>query len=111
MQSAARCSHRAFTIGIVEHRIYFYPATFLSCFTSGLRFYAGFFIWPDCCIFVGMAFVIVNNYPDNEAKELLRVINCKLDKLLSSANDDNIRQEIMDKLNATIADIKSTIKN
>jgi len=48
---------------------------------------------------------------DKKTKKLLKDINCKLDKLLSNNNDEKIKQEIMDKLNNAISDIKSTIKN
>lgn len=48
---------------------------------------------------------------DKKTKKLLKDINCKLDKLLSADDDECIKQEIMDKLNNAIADIKSTIKN
>lgn len=48
---------------------------------------------------------------DKKTKKLLKDINCKLDKLLATDDDECIKQEIMDKLDNAISDIKSTIKN
>lgn len=47
---------------------------------------------------------------DDDVKKLLCEINKKLDRLLGDTDDDEIKQQMMDKLNSAIEDIKSTIK-
>lgn len=45
----------------------------------------------------------------NNDEEVIKLLKEIKDKLKKCDDDEKIRQEIMDKLNAAIADIKSTI--
>lgn len=58
-----------------------------------------------------MAIHIHHHYHDHEVEKLLKEVIWKLNKVLEAIGDEKIKQEIMDKLEKAIADIKSTIKN